>query len=121
MYPGYTEVEDGRWCANRFVQTLSLSINKLNSLLKKVSGGEREVEQLKDYKWMLLFDQQTAEEKGFCVKYLSDNGGTPVLKDKLWLTNIDSQIRRFGGDPQVLTNNPLVMGKQFPVLQKNPA
>lgn len=48
IYPGYTEIEDGRWCANRVVQPLSLSVNKLSSLLRKVSGGEKEVEQLKE-------------------------------------------------------------------------
>ena len=117
-YPGYTEISEGCWCANRTVFIPSLSVGKLNALIKKTTGGEREVEILKDYKWVLLYDQQTAEEKGFYVKYLSDNGGTPVLKNKFWLTDINSQIKKFGGDPQDLTNNPMVMD-QKEVRQQN--
>jgi hypothetical protein len=108
-FPGYTRLPDGRWVGNRAVCYENMSVHHLNTLLQRALPRLDDIEDLKDYKWMLLFDPQAAEEKGFLRRYDADHGPVKVLADKFWLTNIDARIRSLGGNPQDLTNNPLVL------------
>lgn len=92
------------YCPHLSVRKLDLLLSR-NTMIKAYSQAE--IERLKDYKWLLLNDVQLAEEKGFYVRYLADNGGVPVLKNKCWLVNIDAAITAAGSDPCSLTNNDL--------------
>lgn len=114
-FPGFTRLPDGNVAANRAVFIPSLSVGDLESRLQKLIGDEADVERLKDYKWMMLFDPQTANDKGFMEPYAADGGHVLVPRNKFWLTNIDDRIASFGGDPQNLTNNPVVLAAQEPL------
>lgn len=110
-YPGYTRLPNGNVAANRAVLYTNLSVGRLEALLAR-EGTARDIEALKDYKWMLLFDTQAAVEKGF-MDEVADTGAVGVLpKNKFWMTNIDAKISALGGNPQDLTNNPVVLEAQ---------
>lgn len=111
-FPGFTRLPNGNWVGNRSVYYADLSVDRLDAMLRRVEPRPDDIEPLKDYKWMLLFDQQTADEKGFMHRYKADGGPVMVPVNKFWLVNIDERIRVLGGDPQDLTNNPLVLNLQ---------
>lgn len=70
----------------------NMTVRKLERLLSKSERTTDDIEDLKDFRYFLLNDLQSAEEKGFYVRYVADNGGVPVLKNKFWLTNIEAAI-----------------------------
>jgi hypothetical protein len=108
---GLTKLANGNWVANRAVYYPSLSVKRLEAILRRTEPRPGDIESLKDYKWMLLFDQQTAREKGFMNRYAARGGYVTLPINKFWLVNIDERIRELGGDPQDLTNNPLVLNE----------
>lgn len=117
---GFTRLPNGNWVGNRAVFYGDMSVNRLDAMLSRVEPRTDDIEPLKDYKWMLLFDQQAADEKGFMSRYTADGGAVMVPSNKFWLTNIDERIRVLGGDPQDLTNNPLVLNQHMEaVAQQN--
>jgi predicted RNA methylase len=117
---GFTRLQNGNIAANRAVFIPSLSVDDLESRLRKLIGDQGDIERLKDYKWTLLFDPQTADDKGFMHEYAADGGSVLVYRNKFWLTNIDERIAAFGGDPQDLTNNPLVLD-ELPIQAAQPS
>lgn len=98
---GVAKSEDKRniWIPN-------MTVRKLEKLLAKDQRTADDIEDLKDFRYFLLNDLQSAEEKGFYVRYASDNGGVPVLKNKFWLTNIEAAIS--GGQAQPTSKTPTV-------------
>jgi hypothetical protein len=108
-FPGFTRLANGNWVANRTVYYPFLSRKRLEVILRRPEPLPIDIESLKDYKWMLLFDHQAAHEKGFMRRYTADGGEVMLPINKFWLVNIDERIRELGGDPQDLTNNPLVL------------
>jgi hypothetical protein len=120
-FPGFTQLPNGNWVSNRTVDLGKLSVNRLDGLLRSVEVRPDDIDRLKDYKWMLLFDEQTCIDKGFMQSYAADGGPLHVMRNKSWLVNIDERIRVLGGDPQDLTNNDLVLNlKQPSVATTNP-
>ncbi len=73
----------------------NMRVSRLEKLLAKISHSPEDIEDLQDFKYFLLTDKDSAEEKGFYVRYNSDHGGTLVLKNKFWLTNIQAIITSF--------------------------
>jgi hypothetical protein len=73
-----------------------MTINKLKNLLSKSILTKDDVEDLKDFKYFLLTDKQSAVEKGFYKELIvNQKEKAYVLKDKFWLVNIDSKIKEF--------------------------
>jgi len=103
---GFTKLQNGQEVSNRTIYYPNLSVNKCNKLLAKSILTDDEIEDLKDYKFMLIFDSQMALEKGFLNSLLE--GGTS-LKNPHLLINIDYAISNAGSNPQDLINNPLVI------------
>lgn len=113
-FAGFTRLSDGRLVGNRVVDYGSLTPKRLAALLRKENGKEGDIERLKDYKWILLFDATSANEKGFMSRYLADGGFVLGFKNKFWLSDIDSKIKEISEslsipfDVSDLVNNPLV-------------
>lgn len=105
---GFTRLPDGRVVGNRAIDYCSLTPGRLNALLARDSR-QADLEPLKDYKWLLLHDRQSADEKGFMRHYRADGGSVTGFINKFWLVNIDERIRSLGGNPQDMTNNPLAL------------
>jgi len=96
-FPGFKKIGD-RWIAIRAVFYPKLSPNRLNRLLKKSIISKKDIETLKDYKWMLLFDHQTGIEKGFYFDAFDSSMSGYRIKDIFWLTNINNAIARTKGE-----------------------
>lgn len=91
--------------AARAVWIPNMKVGKLKRLLSKTVLSSDDIEDLKDFKYFLINQQDDAVEKGFYERYLANQkGAVYVLKDKFWLTNIDSRIAEFefstGADTQ---------------------
>jgi hypothetical protein len=67
---------------------------RLDRLLAKVDHTANDIEDLKDFRYFLLTDEQSAAEKGFTVPYLADGGSVQILRNKFWLTNIAAVISK---------------------------
>jgi len=65
---------------------------RLDALLAKRNRTADDIEDLKDFRYFLLSDVQSATEKGLYEGYLADGGLVPILKNKFWLTNIEAAI-----------------------------
>ena len=104
---GFTKLENGSYVSNRAVDYTKLSVGRLNKLLTKDTLTKSDVEDLKDYKFMMLFDKQAAIEKGFLIAVGDKGSYTP--KNAHWITNIDNKIKESGGNPQDLVNNPIAL------------
>lgn len=107
---GFTKTSDGRTVSNRTVYIPNLSKSKLEGLLAKPKLSKEDIEDLLDYKWLMLFDKQAAQEKGLMDIYRQSGSNDALIpRNKYWLANIDSAIAENGGNPQNMTNNPLVV------------
>jgi hypothetical protein len=107
---GFTKTSDGRTVSNRTVYIPNLSKSKLERLLAKPKLSKDDIEDLLDYKWLMLFDKQAAQEKGLMDVYRQSGSGDALIpKNKYWLANIDSAIAKNGGNPQEMTNNHLAV------------
>lgn len=86
--PGHFSVMEKRniWIPN-------MKVSKLEKLLSKPQKTADDIEDLKDFKYFLLTDEQSATEKGFMTSYKADKGYVHVLKNKFWLVNIDNAIK----------------------------
>jgi hypothetical protein len=71
-----------------------MTVGRLEKLLSKERKNGNDIEDLKDYKYFLLTDTQSATEKGFMDLLQVDGGSVPILKNKFWLTNIENAINQ---------------------------
>lgn len=68
---------------------------RLNKLLNKAKLTEDDIEDLKDYKYFLLTDKESAADKGFYTQLLtSQKGDAYVLTDKFLLSNIEAKLAK---------------------------
>ena len=81
----------------RHVTIGNMTVGKLNRLLSKPDDEITidDAEDLKDFKYFLLTDTQSAVEKGFMDTYQQDGGDVHVLKNKFWLVNIDYKLDEY--------------------------
>lgn len=74
-----------------------MTISRLERILSK--NIERltddDKEDLLDFKYFLLHQRNCAKEKGLLISYLQDGKPALVLKNKFWLTNIESLTEDF--------------------------
>jgi hypothetical protein len=90
------EQEESMGLEKRNIWIPNMTINKLKNLLSKSILTKDDVEDLKDFKYFLLTDKQSAVEKGFYKELIvNQKEKAYVLKDKFWLVNIDSKIKEF--------------------------
>ena len=90
------EPEESMGLEKRNIWIPNMTINKLKNLLSKSILTKDDVEDLKDFKYFLLTDKQSAVEKGFYKELIvNQKEKAYVLKDKFWLVNIDSKIKEF--------------------------
>lgn len=67
--------------------------NKLDALLATPTKTANDIEDLKDFKYFLLTDLQSAVDKGFYQEIQADQKEPAfALKNKFWLTNIDAAL-----------------------------
>ena len=73
----------------------NMTKGKLDKLLQKDNLSKDDIEDLKDFKYFLLTDKQSGQEKGFYQKLqVSQKGDAYVLKDKFLLTNIENKLNQ---------------------------
>lgn len=79
----------------------SMTPRKLNAILAKREKTPDDIEDLKDFRYFLKSDLQSAVEKGF-YDQIAANQREPVfvLKNKFWLVNIQSAIDEFEAQPE---------------------
>jgi len=105
---GFYTLRNGATVATRTVYLPDIKENGLKKLMSQQELTDNDIEKLKDYKWVLLFDDETSLDRGFKLHLIAD--GLPVVfKDKFLLTNINHKISAAGGDPYSLINNPLIL------------
>lgn len=92
--------------AERGIYLPGMSVGKLERLIAKESPTAKDVESLKDYKYLLLAQQNDAAEKGFMTRVTADHGGFWLPKNKFWLTNIDQAIDRGNGSLRDAPSRP---------------
>lgn len=80
--------------SERAIWIPNMTRGKLDKLLNKVALSESDVEALKDFKYFLINDKQSATDKGFYDELLTSGQKEPayVLKDKFLLANIDNKL-----------------------------
>jgi len=67
---------------------------RLNKLLSKSSIDNKDLELLKDFKYVLLNDRQYCIESGFMIELaVSQIGKAFVFKNKFWLTEIENKLK----------------------------
>ena len=74
----------------------NMTVSKLDRLLAKNKLTENDYEDLVDFKYFLMNDKLSAYKNGFYhINFSTQDGTDYVLKNKFWLTNIDSAINKF--------------------------
>jgi GGDEF domain-containing protein len=92
--------------SERAIWIPNMTRGKLDRLLNKESLTDNDIEALKDFKYFLINDKQSATDKGFYQELLT-SGQTDkayVLKDKFLLTKIDSKLEESKQDQPADSN-----------------
>lgn len=70
----------------------NMKVSKLEKLLKKENLTEDDIEDLKDFRFFLLTDKESALDKGFYTAVGDTSASGFILKNKYWLVNINSRL-----------------------------
>ena len=91
--PSYLDQEGSFSLEKRNVFIPNMTVSKLKRLLTKPIKTKNDLDDLRDFKYFLLTDRQSAIEKGFMDSYQSDGSPVYVLKNKFWLVDIDAALK----------------------------